>query len=103
MAIKRMIKRKIRTMTTGVNHYSDEPVDATNEVSRKLDEVNDKLDVKTAQSQEAGPAGVVGTMRIIRDASEDGELYYLEFKTADGWIRSDNTSVSGFSIRNKSA
>ena len=99
MAIKRMIKRKIRTMTTGVNHYSDEPVDSTNEVSRKLDEVNDKLDVKTAQSQEAGPAGVVGSMRVIRD----GELYYLEFKTADGWIRSDNTSVSGFSIRNKSA
>jgi len=99
MAIKKMLKKKIRTVTTGLNHYSDEPVDATNEVSRRLDEVNDKLDVKTAQSQEAGPAGVVGTMRIIRD----GELYYLEFKTADGWIRSDNASASGFSIRNKSA
>ena len=99
MAIKKMLKKKIRTVTTGVNHYSDEPVDSTNEVSRKLDEVNDKLDVKTSQSQEAGPAGSIGSMRLVRD----GELYYLEFKTADGWIRSDNTSVSGFSIRNKSA
>ena len=99
MAIKRMLKKKIRTMTTGVNHYSDEPVDSINEVSRKLDEVNDKLDVKTSQSQETGPAGTIGSMRVIRD----GELYYLELKTADGWIRSDSSSASGFSIRNKSA
>ena len=99
MAIKKMLKKKIRTVTTGLNHYSNEPVDSTVEVSRKLDEVNDKHDVKTSQSQETGPAGVVGSMRVIRD----GELYYLEFKTADGWIRSDNASVSGFSIRNKSA
>ena len=99
MAIKKMLKKKIRTVTTGVNHYSDEPVDSVNEVSRKLDEVNDKLDVKTSQSQEAGPAGSAGSMRIIRD----GELYYLELKTADGWIRSDNTSTSGFTIRSKSA
>ena len=99
MAIKKMLKKKIRTVTTGINHYSDEPVDSINEVSRKLDEVNDKLDVKTAQSQEAGPAGSIGSMRVIRD----GELYYLELKTADGWIRSDSSSASGFSIRNKSA
>ena len=98
MAIKKMLKKKIRTVTTGINHYSDEPVDSINEVSRKLDEVNDKLDVKTSQSQEAGPAGSIGSMRLVRD----GELYYLEFKTADGWIRSNNTSASGFSIRNKS-
>ena len=99
MPIKRMIKKKIRAVTTGLNHYSDEPVDANVEVGRKLDEVSDKLDLKTSQSQETGSAGSTGSMRIIRD----GELYYLELKTADGWIRSDNTSVSGFSIRNKSA
>lgn len=99
MAIKRMLKKKVKTITTGVNHYSDESADAKVELGRKLDEVVDKFDAKTSQSQETGSAGATGSMRVIRD----GELYYLELKTADGWVRSDSSSSSGFSIRNKSA
>lgn len=97
MAIKKSQERIKPQVTTTTNHYSDDPVSITRDVNDSLDKVGDKLDPETgSQSEEASMGGSSGSMRVI----QDGKLYYLELKTKDGWIRSDNTSLSGFSFKN---
>tara|TARA_R110002020_G_scaffold28770_6_gene91318 strand:- start:3972 stop:4217 length:246 start_codon:yes stop_codon:yes gene_type:complete len=54
----------------------------------------DKLHNKSARSSEER-SGDVGSIRII----VDGEKPFLEIKSKEGWVRSDNTSVSGFSFK----
>jgi len=54
----------------------------------------DKMLHKSGQGSEEKD-GSVGTLRIIID----GERPYLEIKSKKGWVRSDNTSVSGFSFK----
>jgi len=97
VAITKVIKRRKKMVATGRNHFSDEPMDATKDIVDKIDSLTDKTDMKTGAVQESGSDSTVGSMRIVKD----GELYYVELKTGDGWIRSDNTSASGFSIRSK--
>ncbi len=40
-------------------------------------------------------SGATGTMRVV----VDGETPYLEVKSSEGWVRSDNSSASGFSFK----
>jgi hypothetical protein len=97
MAITKVVKRRKKMVATGRNHFSDEPIDSAKDIVDSIDLLTDKTDMKTGAVQESGSDSTVGSMRIIKD----GELYYVELKTGDGWIRSDNTSASGFSIRSK--
>jgi hypothetical protein len=96
MGIKKTLKHYASQVTTSINHYSDENSDRSRDIKQSLDDKADKLDTKTGAVSE-GKASGVGSMRLVSDK----ELYYLEFKTKDGWIRSDNTSVSGFSFKSK--
>jgi hypothetical protein len=78
----------LRTSASVVNHYSD----AKEDDRLASDEL---LNKSTSANEERGSAGVEGTIRIV----VDGELPYLEVKSAEGWVRSDNTSTSGFSFK----
>ena len=52
-------------------------------------------DIDKSVSDKENKDGVVGTMRIVID----GEKPFLEVKSSEGWVRSDNTSASGFSFK----
>ena len=76
------------TSAPAVNHYSDAKED-----DRTTSDV--LLNKSTSSTEEQGSSGVEGTIRIV----VDGELPYLEVKSGEGWVRSDNTSTSGFSFK----
>tara|TARA_R100001463_G_scaffold126770_2_gene184597 strand:- start:9426 stop:9701 length:276 start_codon:yes stop_codon:yes gene_type:complete len=78
-----------RTANSGINHYSS---DATS--TRDSNYQIDKTVEKTTTSKEEKD-GAVGTMRIV----VDGEKPFLEIKSKEGWVRSDNSSASGFSFK----
>ena len=61
---------------------------------RDIETQSDKMNHKSGQSLEE-KTGHIGTLRIIID----GERPYLEIKSKQGWVRSDNTSASGFSFK----
>ncbi len=61
---------------------------------RDIEVQADKMNHKSGQGSEE-KTGSIGTLRIIID----GERPYLEIKSKQGWVRSDNTSVSGFSFK----
>lgn len=85
------IKARIgKTIGSTVNHYSDEPLD-----SRDLDSVPDTLLNKSPLKGEGSSGAYVGTIRIV----VDGELPYIEIMSSSGWVRSSNTSASGFSFK----
>jgi len=97
MAIKKSQARFKSQVTTSINHYSSDPVSSARDIKESLDNVGDKLDAETgSKSEETKTGGGTGSMRIVKDSN----LYFLEFKTKDGWIRSDNSSLSGFSFKN---
>ena len=64
--------------------------DDLNEV---IDSVNQGESVEEKKTYEAK----TGDMRVTKDSTDS--KYYLEMKADDGWIRSDNTSTSGFSFK----
>jgi len=67
--------------------------ESNRDVETALDKQADLTDSKTSNSEQF--AGASGTMRITKD----GNNYYLEIKTKDGWIISDNSSASGFKFK----
>ena len=42
-------------------------------------------------------SGTSGSVRFVKDKQD----WYLEFKTEEGWVRSNNSSTSGFTLRDK--
>tara|TARA_R110000824_G_scaffold317700_2_gene504871 strand:+ start:1110 stop:1382 length:273 start_codon:yes stop_codon:yes gene_type:complete len=78
----------LKTSASSVNHYSD----SKEEDRSSTDEL---LNKSTSSNEERGSSGTEGTIRIV----VDGELPYLEVKSGEGWVRSDNTSTSGFSFK----
>jgi|14_taG_2_1085336.scaffolds.fasta_scaffold137628_2 hypothetical protein len=71
-----------------VNHYSDDPKDL-----RDIDRTVDKTVNKEVSNKES--SGAVGSIRVI----VEGDKPYLEVKAQEGWVRSNNTSASGFSFK----
>jgi hypothetical protein len=63
---------------------------AAKDLERATDILNDKVG-KTSEET----SGAVGSVRII----VDGETPYLEVLSKKGWVRSDNSSASGFSFK----
>ena len=80
--------KKIRSVSG--THILGEP---NRDVETALDKQADLTDSETSNSEQF--AGAFGTMRITKD----GNSYYLEIKTEDGWIISDNSSASGFKFK----
>jgi len=62
-----------------------------------LNEVIDSVNQSSSVEEKKTYAGKTGDMRVIQDQGD--KKYYLEMKSDDGWVRSDNTSTSGFSFK----
>ena len=71
-----------------VNHYSDSKQD-------DRDTQDSLLNKSPSAKEEKGSVGAIGSVRVIID----GDKPYIEVKSEKGWIRSDNTSTSGFSFK----
>ena len=65
------------------------------DINEVIDSVNQGNSVEEKKTYE----GKSGDMRVTKDS--DDSKYYLEMKSDDGWVRSDNTSTSGFSFKDK--
>lgn len=82
-------------MGIGINHYGESNVhDVERTSGKEIDAVANKQSGSGAQ-EETGGSGSVGSLRVI----VDGNTPYIEVKSEKGWIRSDNTSTSGFSFK----
>ena len=63
-----------------------------------INEVIDSVNQGSTVEEKKTYQGKSGDVRVIKDANKK---YYLEIKSDEGWVRSDNTSTSGFSFRDK--
>ena len=64
-----------------------------------INEVIDSVNQESSTEEKKGFEGKSGDMRVTKDS--DDSKYYLEMKSDEGWVRSDNTSTSGFSFKDK--
>ena len=64
-----------------------------------LNEVIDSVNQSNSVEEKKTYEGKSGDMRVTKDS--DDSKYYLEMKSDEGWVRSDNTSTSGFSFKDK--
>ena len=62
-----------------------------------LNEVIDSVNQSNSVEEKKTYEGKSGDMRVTKDS--DDSKYYLEMKSDEGWVRSDNTSTSGFSFK----
>ena len=62
-----------------------------------INEVIDSVNQESSTEEKKGFEGKSGDMRIAVDPSD--KKYYLEMRSDEGWVRSDNTSTSGFSFK----
>lgn len=85
-------KRAPHVSTDNLERVLAQVYDDINEV---IDSVNQGNSVEEKKTYE----GKSGDMRVTKDS--DDSKYYLEMKSDDGWVRSDNTSTSGFSFKDK--
>lgn len=100
MAQKVQNRKATRSVGSRMNPYSK---DGTNRESADLqntiEAIADKVDSAIGAVEQQQSTGSSGAMRIIKDKRD----WYLEFKTDDGWVRSSNSSASGFILRDKSS
>lgn len=100
MAQKVQNRKVTRSVGSRMNPYSK---DGTNRESADLqgtiEAMADKIDSAIGTVEQQTSAGTFGSMRFIKDKKD----WYLEFKTEDGWVRSNNSSASGFILREKNS
>lgn len=63
-----------------------------------LNELINSVNQGNTTSEKSTTKGKSGDLRVVKHGSGS---YYLEAKTDEGWVRSDGTSASGFSFREK--
>ena len=72
------------------------PDDMHRAIQQIYDDINDIINTVNAYDlEEKGYEGKVGDIRIIQTQSGSSSKYYIEFKTKDGWARSEGTLISG--------
>ena len=72
------------------------PADMERSVQQIYDDINDIINrVNTFSLEEIGTEGNVGDIRVIQEQSGSSSKYYIEFRTRDGWARSEGTLISG--------
>jgi hypothetical protein len=72
------------------------PVDMERTVQQIYDDINDIINsVNQFQLEEVGFQGKVGDIRIMQEQSGSSSNYYIEFRTKDGWARTEGTLISG--------
>jgi len=96
-----MAKRKVQNRTesrpdvSDFNPFSDETTNASGAIQRIIEKVSEKTDKATGRAERGSETGIGGSIRAIKDKSD----WYIEIKTADGWIRSDSSTASGFKLK----
>lgn len=96
-----MAKRKIQNRSesrpdvSDFNPFSDESSNSSGSVQRLIETISDKTDASSGKMERPSSTGIEGSIRAIKDKKD----WYIEFKTADGWIRSNNSSASGFKLK----
>ena len=64
-----------------------------------LNEVIDSVNQGDSVEEKKTYEGKSGDMRVTKDSNDS--KFYLEMKSDEGWVRSDNTSTSGFSFKDE--
>ena len=96
-----MAKRKIqnrgesRPDVSDFNPFSEETTNSSGAMQRIIEKISDKTDSPSGKQERPSSTGAEGSIRAIKDKKD----WYIEFKTADGWIRSNNSSASGFKLK----
>ena len=96
-----MAKRKIQNRSesrpdvSDFNPFSDESSNSSGAVQRLIETISDKTDASSGKIERPSSTGAEGSIRAIKDKKD----WYIEFKTADGWIRSNSSSASGFKLK----
>lgn len=100
MAIKKAIlKKTVRGVGSRFNLYSEEDSTTESELQGTVEKIAEKVDSDTGRVEKSGRSGIAGALRAVKDKNH----WYIEIKTEDGWIRSSNSTPSGFILRDKSS
>ena len=71
------------------------PDDMQRAVQQIYDDINEIINaVNSYNLEEKAYEGKVGDIRIVQSQSGANSKYYIEFKTKDGWARSEGTLIS---------
>ena len=71
------------------------PVDMERAIQQIYDDINDVINAVNSYSlDEKGYGGNIGDIRIVQSQSGTSSKYYIEFRTKDGWARSEGTLIS---------
>tara|TARA_R100001530_G_C4234273_1_gene133521 strand:+ start:225 stop:491 length:267 start_codon:yes stop_codon:yes gene_type:complete len=62
-----------------------------------LNEIIDAVNEGHTRGEKLNTEGKSGDIRVAQEGTDT----FLEIKTDDGWVRSDNTSSSGFSFKTR--
>jgi hypothetical protein len=72
------------------------PQDMERAVQQIYDDLNEIINaVNSFHLEELGTQGKVGDIRIVQTQEDNINKYYIEFRTNDGWARSEGTIISG--------
>ena len=72
------------------------PANMERPIQQIYDDINKIINAVNAYGlEEVGTEGKVGDIRIIQTQSGTTSKYYIEFRTNDGWARSEGTLISG--------
>jgi hypothetical protein len=71
------------------------PENMNRAVQQIYDDINDIINaVNTYSLEEKNYEGKIGDIRIVQSQSGGTSKYFIEFKTKDGWARSEGALIS---------
>ena len=100
MPAKVQNRKAVRSVGSRMNPYSEDVNKReSTDLQSTVETIADKVDGAVGTIEQSESTGSAGSMRFVKDSQN----WYLEFKTEDGWVRSDNSSLSGFALRAKNS
>jgi len=102
MAIKKRVHVPVvRSTGQRVNHYGESSDNSRgfSDLEYTINKIAEKVDTPTGTVEKTDDMGNAGEFRVVKDK----KTYFLEIRTEDGWIRSDNSTASGFSLKGKAS
>ena len=92
----RKISNRKTTKSVGsrTNIYSEDSDMTQSDLQRTVDGIAEKVDTETGRVESGSSKGVEGSFRAVKEKNE----WYLEIKTSDGWIKSQE---GAFKIKDK--
>ena len=72
------------------------PADMERAIQQIYDDINEVINaVNRFSLNEVANEGKVGDIRIVQSQDESSSKYYIEFRTNDGWARSEGVLIDG--------